>query len=558
MLLACALCFSSSLLAAPQLQQGSIVNAASFAIAGAPHAPIAPGSLFTVFGVDVGPADPAHATSFPLPLQLGGVSIKITAGGQDYDAVVLFAVSSQVSAILPSSVPPGEATLVLSYDGQQSNPITFPVAAHQAGVFTRSQNGSGIAVVQNYFSPEMQPTNTVDQAAAPGQIAILWTTGLGASLNLDDRNPPAPGNVIEPSAIQVYVGGKAAEVQYAGRSGCCAGVDQINFVVPDGVEGCVVPVVVTTNDVASNFTAISVSSDGVICNDPGGLSRSQIQTLVTLDTIRTGVVSLNRVRSRITLPVIGTLEADNDVGNGSFQEFSVSGLLDAIGMGGSPAFAPGACMVTTVRSGDAPGAPGSPQQFLLRTLDAGPSISVSGPQGPRQLLQSQDEEGAYFANLNDPFDPGASYLQPGEYSLDNGAGGAQVGSFTIHQNVPSFLQWTNRESITVIPRSQPFTVTWNPGDSAAGTAAIFGTSSSVPTGIGSVLFCFADLAAGQFTIPAHVLSAMVASDSGPDVDAPAGSISLGAYSHLTPFEAPGLDLGIFFISTGDQHLVPYQ
>jgi uncharacterized protein (TIGR03437 family) len=51
-----------------------------------------------------------------------------------------------------------------------------------------------------------------------------------------------------PVDAEVYVGGKRAAVTYKGRSGCCAGIDQIVFTVPEGVEGCYVPVVVKTGD----------------------------------------------------------------------------------------------------------------------------------------------------------------------------------------------------------------------------------------------------------------------------------------------------------------------
>lgn len=538
------------------------MNAASFAVDGAPHAAIAQGSLFTVFGVDVGPAEAMRADAFPLPLDLGGVSIKVSAGGQEFDAVVLFAVSTQVSAILPSNVPIGQASLVLTYNKEVSNAITFPVVASQAGVFSRSQTGTGVAVIQNYISPDNQPTNSVNQAAQPGQIAILWTTGLGASLNADDRNLPAPGDVIARDAIQVYVGGHQATVEYAGRSGCCAGVDQINFVVPAEVSGCTLPVVVVTNGAASNFTAMSVSSDGTVCDDPGGLSRSQVETLVSGDTIRTGVVSLSKVRSHVTIPVLGDFVADGDLGNASFHEFQTTGLLDSIGLGGSPVFGAGSCMVTTLRGGSSP--EGSPQghsfedQYKLRALDAGDGITVSGPNGARELEKVDDRPGDYFGLFTDGATPGDSYLDPGDYSLNNGSGGADVGGFHIARSVPSFLEWTSRESITTVDRSQPFTVTWTPSSTEGGVAAIFGTSASVPKQVTSVLFCFADLATGQFTIPEHVLGAMVESDTGPGVDAPGGSMSVGGYSDMAPFEADGLDLGVFFISVMEQHLMKYQ
>src|SRR5262249_30617086 len=47
---------------------------------------------------------------------------------------------------------------------------------------------------------------------------------------------PARGSTIP--GLEVLVGGIAAKVVYTGRSGCCAGIDQIIVEVPRGVEGC--------------------------------------------------------------------------------------------------------------------------------------------------------------------------------------------------------------------------------------------------------------------------------------------------------------------------------
>ena len=82
----------------------------------------------------------------------------------------------------------------------------------------------------------------------------------------DEAVPPAPANRFSP---QVFAGGKQAKVTYAGRAGCCTGLDQINFEVPEGVSGCFVPVAVQDRGVTSNFTTLPVSSAGA-CSDPYG------------------------------------------------------------------------------------------------------------------------------------------------------------------------------------------------------------------------------------------------------------------------------------------------
>ncbi len=546
--------------AAPQLQQGAIVNAASFAVDGTPSAGIARGSLFTVFGVDIGPTAPVQATSFPLPLDLGGVTIKITAGGNQYDAVVLFAINSQVSAILPSAVPAGQASLVLSYNGQPSNAITFQVVNRQVGVFTRTQNGSGLAVLQNFISPSNQPVNTLNQSAQPGQVVILWGTGLGASLNADDRNAPAPGNIVPPNEVKVYVGGTEAVVEYAGRSGCCSGVDQINFRVPSNVEGCFVPVVVTTNGVPSNFTSMAISKGSNICNDPYGLSSNQLETLLSKSTIRVGAVSLSRSRTQIETPFI-TVTNTSDVGVATFQEYSTAGLLEAPGVVGNPVLVNGSCMVSTFRNDQDDEQPVPPELAALyrqRGLDAGAAVSVNGPLGARQLPK-QGEPGEYFALLTNPLVPNDTYLDPGQYTVSNGSGGADVKAFSITRNVPSIFTWTNRNAITSVNRGQSLTVTWTPGNNPDDVAAIFGASYSIPKRVASTVFCFAPANAGTFTIPQYVLAAMVPSDTtGSPAGTPGGNLSVGAYSAIADFTADGLDVGAFVVSSTDIKFVNFQ
>jgi hypothetical protein len=43
-------------------------------------------------------------------------------------------------------------------------------------------------------------------------------------------------------------------------------LDQINFIVPAGVEGCAVPVVVQTDYAFSNYVTMAISADGAACS----------------------------------------------------------------------------------------------------------------------------------------------------------------------------------------------------------------------------------------------------------------------------------------------------
>lgn len=556
------LLFSLSLLvaglkAAPQLQQGAVVNAASFAVSGAPNAGIAQGSLFTVFGVDLGPTTAVNASQFPLPTNLGGVSVRVSANGQNFDCPLIFVLNSQVSAILPSNVPVGTASLTVTYNGSESNAIPFPVVSRSVGVFSRSSTGAGQAVIQNYISPANQPVNAINASAQPGQIGILWATGLGASLNADDRNAPAPGNLLPLNDIAVYVGGVKAEVQYAGRSGCCSGVDQINFVVPSVVQGCYVPVVAVVNGIASNFTTMSVAANGGTCEGAFGLSTSQLDSLVTKSSIRIGSVGLTRVG----IETFG-INVSTETGVATFFEVSGNSLIAAGGEVNDTALALNSCTVSTYRVEDNQGGDQEPPDYLdqvkTRGLDAGATIQLSGPNGAKTLPKEANAVGVYYGQLTDPMNPLASYLSAGNYTVSNGAGGADVGGFSFNRSIPTFLNWTNRNAISNVPRNQALTVTWNPGTSTSGYVAITGFSYSVPQKAGSTFFCLADPATGSFAVPAYVLNAMVATDNGGNSPVATGTLSVGGVLVPSFFEAPGLDLGIFSVTGMNTKSVNYQ
>jgi len=64
-----------------------------------PNSPIAQGSIFIVFGQNLGPASIAQANKFPLPSSQGlaGTSIKVTVGGTTLDAIMLYTLATRSS-----------------------------------------------------------------------------------------------------------------------------------------------------------------------------------------------------------------------------------------------------------------------------------------------------------------------------------------------------------------------------------------------------------------------------------------------------------------------------
>lgn len=136
--------------AAPQIR--SILNAASYAQTGSPNYGIARGSVFVVFGSDLGPADIVQSAGFPLQTSLGGASMRVTVGTTAVDPLLLYASKNQIAAILPSATPEGIGLLEVTYNGHTGQAGAFRVLRSSPGILTQNEAGTGQAVATNFNS----------------------------------------------------------------------------------------------------------------------------------------------------------------------------------------------------------------------------------------------------------------------------------------------------------------------------------------------------------------------------------------------------------------------
>ena len=252
--------------------------------------------------------------------------------------VVACAGADQLAGIVPSSVPPGAGTLTVTCNGQ-SGSAPIQVVDRTPGFFTINQGGTGAAIIQNYNSATDLVINTLATPAKPGQYAIAWGTGLGPDGH-SDVDAPQPTDL--PVNLELYVGGKLAALTYKGRSGCCAGIDQIVFQVPAGLDGCYVPVVAKIGNAVSNFTTMSVSASGGACSDAGGLSASDIQLAQRNNRIRLGMVGLFRADIELVTGANTGNISRYDQASAVFTDLSFGELL---GMPVREVSTPGSCTV---------------------------------------------------------------------------------------------------------------------------------------------------------------------------------------------------------------------
>ena len=224
----------------PVIGTGAIVNAASFAA----QAPLAPGSLITLFGTNLAQGQ-GTASNVPLPLNLAGSSL-LFAGRS---APLLFANNGQVNAIVPYGIAVNTPQqVVVSSSSSISVPQSVILAAAAPGIFTVNASGQGQGIIVGVDANGDQPIADAAHPVKAGQAIVIYCTGLGEVNPAVSTGTAAPltqlSNTIAP--IGVTVGGVAANVLFSGLTPGFVGLYQVNATVPNGVAaGSQVPVTLT-------------------------------------------------------------------------------------------------------------------------------------------------------------------------------------------------------------------------------------------------------------------------------------------------------------------------
>lgn len=504
--------------ASAQFTIGNVVNAAS-----RQPGKIAQGSLFAVTGKGVGPAEIQYAT-FPLPTTtgLGGVSIQVTAAGQPFDAIMVYVQPNDVGAILPSATPLGPATVTVNNNGVTATKAITVVAA-AFGIFTTNYgSGAGAAFAFNVNADGTTASNGTTQSVMPEQDILINGTGLGAIASDETQSGVTD---VPATAIQVWVGTKAATVVSAGRGTCCDGLDPnfnyqvpaeiaawdvIRLTIPDGVAGCYIPVVVQIGTAVSNLAVISIDTGGAACGVPVSnlMPPDLAQKLSTQTGIAFGSISLSRGFGVTVNANTGAITSTKkDTGGATFIKYV---NLPASMVSADTKFAENVCTINGFP--DASGANvmnGNPVTLVppvpLTTvaLDAGTPFTVTGPPGSRTIVKRVagalfDYPGATFGDTT----PG-NYFDPGHYTV-TGSGGKDVGAFKGAIDVPAAqFTWTNMLDVRKpIDRTQDLTITWTGGVPGTQMTVVGGSNVA---GVNGAFLCAAAIEAGQLTIPSYVL-----------------------------------------------------
>jgi uncharacterized protein (TIGR03437 family) len=229
----------------PLPQQGalplasSVVNAASQAADGA-----APGEILTVFGQNIGPAEPVGFTLGPDGKVAHQTSeTQLLMNGTP--APLLYVSATQINAIVPYELAGAKAANVEVRFKDATIPAgSLPIREANPAIFTLNSSGQGQAAVLN----EDHVINGAAHPAARGSVIQIFATGAGLLSPEAATGEITAGQQKRPVLpVKVAIGGVDASVIFAGAApDAVSGLLQVNAIVPPGTTpGSAVPIVLT-------------------------------------------------------------------------------------------------------------------------------------------------------------------------------------------------------------------------------------------------------------------------------------------------------------------------
>lgn len=486
----------------PAIFQNGVFNSASRFPRTLPGGVIAPGARFTIQGVRLGAK--------------GSSQVEVRSGARSQVARLLSVSPGEIEAILPATVPPGDASVAVLVNGKASTPVSIRVQSSAPGLYSANHLGWG-AIAQT-------------GSAAPGGTVELSATGIG-------------GRVPE-----VFVGGRKARASVRPKTGA-PGIDELVLSLPRDVpEGCHVPVYTQTRALVSNVVSLRVSRHG------------PARTAECSDTLWPAARESN---ATIVLYQMGlTIEVNPGDLRSSIEEQGAAAFTAP----GSPlppirVLPPaGTCMgvAGTYQTGE-----GGQILFGLnlnlpgmQTLDAGRQIEISGNGATRKLTARKpgffSQSLALRANrVNDR----PAFLFPGDYTIA-GSGGPAAGAFQTKLHVATPLVWIDRERFNLIDRRRGATLKWA-GHDPSRPVIVMAFSVDRFSTVSFASLCVAAPGATEFTIPPAMLANLPATDESPGLPLSYLAVLQSPSGSMAEIRAPGIFGFAIYFGGGGRSVVYY-
>ena len=232
----------------PYVAPGAVVNGAGIT----PQAGVAPGSILSIFGVNLA-AQTVTGPASPMAQTLGGLTVAVSGR-----LLPLFFVSpGQINAQLPADMALGDTVVTISAEGEPDATAKFTIVADAPGLFAQTVAGQPYALAFHADGTLITPS----APASRGEVVTVYGTGFGPT------GVPRPMGLAVPASppmvatdpVAAQLGTAALEVQQTFAVPGMVGVDAIQFVIGDGVaSGTNAPLTVTIGGQASNALPLPV------------------------------------------------------------------------------------------------------------------------------------------------------------------------------------------------------------------------------------------------------------------------------------------------------------
>ena len=212
---------------APNYTAASIVNAADNQ-----SDILAPNTIGTIYGVNLAYSTaaltPGDIRGGVLPIVLGASETSVYVG--NFAADLYYVSPTQINFLVPPMLLPGPVTVRVVIDTLYGPIIPLTLTSAAPGLF---QLDAQNAVASRADGSVLTPSSP----AKPGDIVILWATGLGTTdpPAVYGQLPTAAAPLVAGANLEVLLDGMAVEsgaIDYAGVAPGYAGLYQINLTLP--------------------------------------------------------------------------------------------------------------------------------------------------------------------------------------------------------------------------------------------------------------------------------------------------------------------------------------
>jgi uncharacterized protein (TIGR03437 family) len=197
---------------------------------------LAPNTIGTIYGTNLaygtGSLTPGSVQGGVLPTVLGDSETQVFFSG--YAADLYYVSPGQINFLVPPMMLAGPVSFWIAIDGLAGKAIPLKLATAAPGLFAMVyKNGVTYAIVTLVSGSLLTPSSP----AKPGDVVVLWATGLGATTPaaVYGQLPTAAAPLEAGANLEVLLNGVALEssaIGYAGVAPGFAGLYQINLTLP--------------------------------------------------------------------------------------------------------------------------------------------------------------------------------------------------------------------------------------------------------------------------------------------------------------------------------------